>query len=425
MAHLQFSFAFKGELFCLCCTVKGTSIRHYKVVSGEYELVNPDFNYWNPKAQRFIEPSLDAINNNNKLNAMLKHYQEFYNKVSESTVIQDGKALFALEANGSTMDKPTVTFEEFIQQLINEKKYTQNKKPSKSYQLYITLLHKLQMEGTIGKKYLASINNSDFISFGRFILNRLSVADGKYNYLKLMKLFKSAHSEACSRELNTNSLHYCYTKDAPTKDCKERTVLTQAQIEQFRSLDLSTVQIGCADQEFQKELYRDFCIFMYETKMRPCDVLKLKSSDIEDHTIMYVPEKKKNYLDERKRIVKTFMSPTALDILNKYCAVSVAGYVFPFPMNNHYWDFNDAASWNKWNNRKQKTLENINQFLHKVEPLIGAHSVTLYTFRHSAFTHAINSPNCNLLRLAKEGGTSIKMLESHYYHLDNWDMVLK
>ena len=420
MAHLHFSFTFKGKLFCLCCTVKGTSIRHYKEVSGEFELTNPDFNYWDSKTQRFVEPSLDAISNNNKLCVMLKHYQDFYSEALKHNIIPDGKSLFTLEAESHNNNKEQQeTLEDFIQRTIDEKKNNQNKKPSKSYQLYITLLHKLQQEGKILKKNVQAINNQDFISFGDFILNRLSVSEGRYNYLKLMKMFKAVHSIAYSRGINSNILCYNYIKDAPTKNYGERTFLTEEQIIQFCLLDLSCVTLKCTDSISRKELYRDFCIFLYETKMRPCDVLKLKSTDIAGNTITYIPEKKKNYMEERKKTVRTCLTMRARAIYLKYRGLSSEGYVFPFSMNNQYWDFSDAGSWNRWNNRKQKTLEDINSFLHKVEPMLGVQHITLYTFRHSAFTNAINSPGCNLLKLAKEGGTSIKMLEEHYYHLDS------
>jgi hypothetical protein len=105
--------------------------------------------------------------------------------------------------------------------------------------------------------------------------------------------------------------------------------------------------------------------------------------------------------------------------VRKYRDKSAKGYVFPFAMNNQDWDFEDAVSWNKWQNRKQKTLQDINEYLHKFESIFHVKGITLYTFRHSSFTHAVNSKGSNLMKIAREGATSIDMLESHYYHLQD------
>ena len=87
-------------------------------------------------------------------------------------------------------------------------------------------------------------------------------------------------------------------------------------------------------------------------------------------------------------------------------------------MNNYDYDFNDPESWNRWYDRKQKALLALNNYLHKFEKVLGVSPITAYTFRHTAFTHAINKENSNLMKIAKEGATSIKMLESHYYHIE-------
>lgn len=128
-------------------------------------------------------------------------------------------------------------------------------------------------------------------------------------------------------------------------------------------------------------------------------------------------EKKKNYLEERKRTTTRPITPKAKEIIAKYKGKLEKGYIFPFSMNDYDWDYADAESWNKWHNRKQKQLQDINEFLHKFEKAMRIEgTITLYSFRHSAFTHAINAKDCNLMKIAKEGATSVKMLEQHYYH---------
>ena len=420
MANLKFSFTFKDSVFCLCCTVKGTTTRHYKEVSGSYKLTNPNFKKWDKKEQRFIEPTTEAISNNAKLEAMKAHYQKLYETLSESLEIANGKVLFSLESEAPRIiAEKQMTFGDYVRQLIQNGKTEKNKKHSKNYQKYINLLHKLEKEGTIIDKPLKDICNADFIAFGHFILDRLTTEEGKNNYANLMKLFKAVHTQAYNRELNDNLLRYPYMKDAPIKKSKERVALTLKQYHKFCTLDLAVIPQSGVNPMLYKELYRDFCIFLYEVKMRPCDVIRLHSNNIHNGLIVYVAEKKKNYLNERKRTTSVKLTETAKLIVRKYCGKSTKGYVFPFAMNNHEWNFDDAASWNKWHNRKQKTLQDINEFLHKFENVLHVDGITLYTFRHSTFTHAVNTKGSNLLKIAREGATSIDMLENHYYHLQD------
>lgn len=180
-------------------------------------------------------------------------------------------------------------------------------------------------------------------------------------------------------------------------------------------MDLNEVPHGNKMQVKYMELYRDFCVFIYEMKMRPCDVVKLNVSDIKGNNIIYWATKKKNYINESSSFVVAPLTKTSKAIIEKYRGKSSKGYVFPFAMNEYDWDFKDAASFNKWNNRKQATQERINVFLRKVADIFGVSKLTIYTFRHSTFTHKIVS-GANLMQLAKEGGTSVSMLEHHYFN---------
>lgn len=419
MANLNFSFAFKGGQFCLCCTVKGTTTRHYKEVSGSYQLISPNFDYWDRKEQKFLEPTQEAITNNQHLEAMKAHYESLYNTLSLTRDIPNGKVLFALENEAAKIvAERHLTFGDFVRQLIQHGKTESVKKPSKNYQKYITLLHKLEKQGTIINKPLKDVCNSDFREFGEFILGNLTSKEGKNNYTNLMKLFKAVIRQANVLELNDTFLSYPYGDYAPTRKSKERVALTKEQYQKFCRMDLTTIPQGGINPMFYKELYRDFCVFLYEMKMRPCDVVRLHSGDIhEGKYITYVAEKKKNIRNERKRTTLVEMTETAKKIVRKYSGKSAKGYVFPFALNNYDWDFDNADSWNKWSNRKQKQQEDINVFLHKCEAALGVKGITLYTFRHSTFTHAVNEKGSNLMKIAREGATSVKMLEDHYYHL--------
>lgn len=67
------------------------------------------------------------------------------------------------------------------------------------------------------------------------------------------------------------------TQKAAEKAIKGVDILTIKQYKKFVSMDLNAVPHGNKSQLKHMELYKDFCIFLYETKMRPCDLIKLKT----------------------------------------------------------------------------------------------------------------------------------------------------
>lgn len=415
MANINLSYQFKDGIFKLCATVKGTSQRHYKTTEG---LINPNFEHWNQKDQLFHDATNDAIHNNKVLLDMKKLYQYYIDSFNPT----NGKELFGLHDVACQIEaKKALTFGGYLRKMIENMRSESNKKPSKHYQNFIALLHKLEKEGNIINVALSEINNKHFIAFGQYILS-LSDKEGRKNFKEIMSRFKTVHNRAFEHELNDNVLRYKYKNDAPIREPKKRKALTEKQYEKFVNLDLSAIYQSGVNGDFYKELYHDFGIFMYEMKMRPVDVIKLHCDEIVKFRgklcVSYTPEKKKNL---EKAVVVNVITPKANSIIAKYKGRSSKGYIFPFTMNEYDWNFRDAESWNKWNNRKQATMERVNKFLKKVAVVLKLNPDDLinYTFRHSTFTHEIKSNKKPLLQIAKEGGTGIEMLESHYYDYIN------
>jgi integrase len=411
MKNVNLNFTFKEKDFCLCATVTGTTKRHYKKVD---ELINPNFNYWDKKQQRFNEATQDAIHNNAVLQTMHAKYQRLIDTFNPTT----GKELFAMSETASKVDaKRELTFGEYIQQYIDREKHRPVKKPSKAYQPYINLLHKLEFEGNVINVPLSEIANKHFIQFGNFILS-LPNDKGRTNYKAIMSYFKAVHNKARNNELNDNELRYDFRTYAPTRVEKEITALTVEQYQQFVNLDLSKIPQSGVKPEYYKELYHDFCMFQYEMKSRPVDCVRLNHSDIVaykgKYCIKYIAEKMKN----KCKATVNLITPTAQSIIDKYKGKSSKGYVFPFAINEVDWNFDDPDNWNKWNNKKAKQLEKVNHFLKQVAGVLGVERDALYNyiFRHTTFTHEIEKNNKSLLTIAKEGGTSIDMLGKNYYN---------
>lgn len=416
MANINLSFSLeKKNGFVLVIREQGKSNGNRVTVKN---LINPDFTRWDRKEQRFIDATEDAIHNNSILREMKHKYQTIIDTCNPTSPTE----LKRMVETGILVNACVpLTLGAFLKQLIEGMKHEAIKKPSKNYQNYITLYHKLEAEKEIINVPLCDICNQHFKLFGNFILS-LPMDLGKSNYIPLMKRFKSVIRKAYKEELTHNVLTYDYSEKAPTIERKPRFALTEKQYNRFVNLDLSNIAQSGVNREYFKELYRDFCIFLYEMKMRPVDVIRLHSDNVvylgekQIACIQYIAEKKKNYTDY-KGVVTNKLTTIAKKIIEKYKGKSSKGYIFPFSMNEYDWDFSNAKEWGKWTIRKQATLEKINAFIKKTAKYIGTDkdSFTLYTFRHSAITHEIEKKNKDILIIAKEAGTSPKMIDKHYF----------
>lgn len=428
MAEIIFKLACNNTKTALVIDVRLKGINEGRKRIKVEGLTNPDCHYWDYKEQCFKSGTDTARINNPRLVEL----KAFCNELISNECITSTEAFAEAFRTRTTPTKET--FGEYLSNVIKGMKAATIKHPSRAYQVYITLLHKLEKEGTIINKPLEEISDVEFIQFGEWILkDKHKGGLGGVNYRNLMKNFKAVHQRAFETKRNTNHLDYPYTRYATNKAYKKPQSLDKEQYKKFAELDVSLIPQSGTKAALYKELYHDFCIFLYETKTRPVDALKVKASDIRKEKDIktgklryywnYTPEKKKNY-QTTDASVKAPLSTVALGIIEKYKGQSSQGYVFPFAMNEYDWSdaFNEtdwnAKKWNNWNNRKQRTLEMINVWLKKVADKIFEGNevprLTLYTFRHSAFTHACNADNANWGITAMEGGTSIKMLESRY-----------
>lgn len=405
----------KGNLYVVVgCKGLSSGRKSFKVEG----LTNPNYNYWDKKKQRFLDGTYTATENNPVLDRLCVLCNELLSTPQVTTPAQFVEALRA-----GCAPKNVQTFGNYIKGIINDMRHITTKRPSRNYQRYINLLHKLEREGNIINVLISDIDTTHFKAFGDFI-ESLQESEGKNNYDGLMKLFKQAHKKAYNDGLNNNVLRFRYNERAPMLgDISKRDSLTKQQYERFVRLDAKKVPQSGPKSSFYSELYQDFCIFLYETKSRPVDVLRAHTKDIKlmknltnDCIVTvweYVPEKKKNSTS-RNKVVQTPLNKRALAIIDKYKNQSTKGYIFPFSLNNHDWDFNNADSWNNWNNRHTRALEMVNKWLKKVQNILGVDfPITTYTFRRSALSHACSECD-NYLQVALDAGTSVNMLQKHY-----------
>lgn len=458
MANISLKFTNRNGRFCLCATVVGTTIRHYRAVD---ELRSPDFKTWNKTAQRFGSRRPIDRTNNQILSDILRHYEDLMKEYDFAS----GKELFAFQPNNTeehpkeevikippkpTPPRPTqkveekaasskseITLGKWLEKIIEEIKNPTRLKPSASYQGYLTLLHKLEAEGKLINQPVSSLGDDSFVQLIKW-LGKQKGKNGKgVNFIGTMKMFSAALSRARKARLTTYRPDFPYMDYAPVHKVTDKAKdfltnggaiqsLTDEQYEQFVSMDLSKIKLARgAKMEYYKELYRDFCMLLYEMKSRPIDILRLHWDNIAydeatgRFTCTYIPAKKKNYgassKHTSKALVIQYLSPKAVEIVLKYQGKSKGGYVFPFALNQTRWNLNDPQQFHYHYYKGNHICGQINRFLHKVgQHLKVPFQLTLYAFRRTAITQAIIENKMPITMIAKVAGTSVEMIEAHY-----------
>lgn len=201
--------------------------------------------------------------------------------------------------------------------------------------------------------------------------------------------------------------------------------LSPDQYEQFLALDLNQITLKRVHLNYYKELYRDFCILLYEMKSRPMDIMKLTWDNISFNekyqrwTCTYIPSKKKNYAFMRENdsnpLVIQFLTKRAMEIILKYQGQSPTGYILPFAHNKKKWDLNDPDQYHEYYTQQNRAQGRINRFLWKIGEHFGLpYHLTIYAFRRTAITKALIDNDMPITMLAKVAGTSVGMIEHHY-----------
>lgn len=438
MSRISLKFANKDGRFCLCAHVKGTGVRHYKTVEG---LKNPNFTKWNPDAQMFISRVQTDLENNIILQDLLSQIEQLLDEHD----FDSGKELFAMfdslrkeKAEAAILkEKQEITLGEFIKEVIEELRHPVKRKPSSNFQPYTTLLHKLEKEGKIIKTAISKVNRHSFVQFSEWILRQKGLKGSGKNYIALMKLLIATINRARKAGLTDYTPNFPYMDYAPVVNkLSERasdlnnsggTVksLSPEQYEQFVNFDLELIKLRHPHQNYYKELYRDFCILLYEMKSRPIDIIKLHWDNLafneryQRWTCTYIPSKKKNYAFMRENdsnpLVVQFLTPRALDIIMKYKDRSVSGYVLPFSFNKRKWDLENPEQYHTYYTQQNRMQGRINRFLHKVGDKLGLpFQLTTYAFRRTAITKALIDNEMPITMIAKIAGTSVGMIEHHY-----------
>lgn len=319
----------------------------------------------------------------------------------------------------------SMTLEEWLIRTIWELKNPKLSKPTSTWQVYVSLLYRLQEEGNIAKIPISKLRNKDCKAFYNWLIKRNKGAGAQ----SVMKTFVALINRAKKQRLTKVVLEYSFSRidiSGKTKDASKIVMnggsiksLTIEQWKKFTVLDLKSVSIKNGPQmTYWKEVYRDYCILLYELKSRPIDILMLRFENFVYHPQVkrrfcsYIPSKKKNMKGDP---AMQFISPIAESIISKYQHNSKYGYIFPFDLNRKLWNLNVPAQFDTYYREARNVLSKINRYL----KLIGTQlklpfPFTLYVIRRTALTHAVLENKIPLPILAKMAGTSVRMIELHY-----------
>ena len=189
-------------------------------------------------------------------------------------------------------------------------------------------------------------------------------------------------------------------------DTKKPDVLTPEQLKTFLNLDLDNITPTYKDRK-QVELYYDFCVFMFHSFFAPCDVIKLKYKDINKQNMIHVKRKKTH------KALEVPLNPVMENIINKYRGKTKNGYVFPIM------DDELEKTYTTKDLLFKKFREKVGRWLKPVGKTLGTdYDLYAYVFRHTAITVALDN-NVPLSYVAMAAGTSIRMIQEHYYNGNN------
>lgn len=349
--------------------IKGDSkSRRYCVVPKLCNL-NLELDYWNEEQQEFCHASNEAITNNQILKAFIQPLKEAIDSGMVTTV---DEVCAIAKGEHKVVAHKVMTLGDYLDFIIQcfEKGQRLNGdtiKPSRNYVVYKTLKSKLIQEGRIINTPISEVGDNEVEAFSTYVKRKLN---GK-NYTNLLKTLCATVRKAVSQKLSDVTLHFKISDHAPIEDDDKGVIaLTLEQYGIFEQYDIKTLPVLRVKSARRYELFHDICIFFYEMKLRPCDIIALRSESVVDGRLSYIPIKKRNFSCKHKRVV-TKLTPKAMTIIEKYKGLSTGGYVFPLEMNNKKWDLNNNTAYKQWCGLEDTARRQINRFLKLFEPILG------------------------------------------------------
>lgn len=381
--------------------------RYYKSVAGML-VDNPSLErHWLSDKERFSTASKSSKANNKALGDFKSIYQRL---VAEhpSLTAKEIAFFYSSDDSGAGVDsaksrKRNNTVESYLLTVIEREKA----KKGTNWELY----HKLMT------KCHRTINSFPTLTFQALTHDKMiqiAHSFAKYpGYRGTTKTFRALLGRASKDkyvEFNISQIGEFvfadYSPDVYEVKDKRPDVLTPDQLRKFLNAELSGVTPTYKDR-VKVELMHDFCSFMFHTFMAPCDVIKLKASEITNVSEFKTRRKK------TKVPITVPLNHEAQRIIQKYCGQNEYGYVFPIMDDKR--DLLSKTS----DVCTKKFRQQLNVWLKMIGADLNLGSdLYAYVFRHTAITFALDK-GIPISYVAQVAGTSSEMIQKHYYNGDN------
>lgn len=362
--------------------------------------------HFNPDKERFCSNAISYKENNAALEAFKKTYQDLILTQPELSAKQVSVYFDALPS-AKPAEEPEIqpaqyceSVRGFLEKVIQREKA----KAGCNFEVYQKLLNKC-------KKVLPDFDTLTFpeIDFDKCVemATTLAAYPGYFNTTKQMRnLLGKAHRDRNVNFRISQIGEFRFQDYNPVQDrtfTKKPDVLTSSQVRQFLQMDPLFITPDWEDRNTVR-LYYDFCVFMLQSFLAPCDVIKLKRSDITSERTISARRKKTH------RAVEIPVSPAMEQIILRYSAFSKDGYIFPILDDTREKEYRTRDYTFK------KFRQRLNIWLKDLGKELGTpFNLYAYVFRHTAITMALDN-GLPISYVAVVAGTNIDMIQKHYYN---------
>lgn len=362
---------------------------------------NPNLKHWNADKERFSCNAISYKENNAALEAFKKNYLDFS---------LSSPAMTAREVS-TRFDAPVVTKEPeedhskvrpFLLKVIEREKA----KPGCNFETYGKILRKCD-------KILPGFDKLTFqeLDYDKCVEIAGVLAEYK-GYAHSAKQFRNMLGKASKDRAVPFRIsqigEFNFSDYDPEKDCiyeESPDILTNEQVRRFLNFNPYAMTPEYRDRN-TVYLFYDFCVFMLNSFMAPCDVMKLKVSDISDGKI-------RTHRKKTHRPVEVPVTSAMSRIIARYSGISEDGYVFPIL------DDSSAAVYKTRDYLQKKFGQNLNIWLKSVgKELETDFDMYAYVFRHTAITMALDN-GLPISYVSAVAGTDIDMIQKYYYNGKN------
>ena len=374
--------------------------------------------HWDDKKEKFSTYAVSYQKNNAALAEFKKIYADiiqehpelsakevaqFLNTAKKKTETEKIEEQKETEKQPQTQNSPADSVENYILTVIEREK----QKSGCNFEIYDKLLKKCRkIIPGFSQMTFDMLNYNKCVELAKIFAKHKGYTNSTKNFRHVLGKadtdndIKFTLSQIGSFKFATFNPHINEVKD------EKPDVLSPQQLKTFLNFNVDELTPTYKNRQ-TVELYYDFCVFMFHTFFSPCDVIKLKYQHITKRKTILVKRKKTH------KAVEIPVNPIMENIINKYRGQTKDGYVFPIM------DDEKAKEYKTRDYLFKKHREKVNTWLKSIGEILGTdYDLYCYVFRHTAITVALDN-GTPLAFVAAAAGTSIEMIQKHYYNGHN------